>query len=356
MIPVYIGSTVGYSGKSLVTLGIGLKLLEDGLKVGYMKPLGRTPVVEGGVLTDGDAAFMKRILGLPDPVRRLCPVVYTQDLVAGALKGRGKDYSARAGKAFSALARGRDVVLVGGARDLHDGAFIGLSGVSVARSLKAVSVVVDPFNGEICVDRLLAAKDALGPRLLGAVINKVPPSGLDYLKAMVGPYLKRKGIPLLGVIPADRLLSAVTVGQLAESLGGEVMCCRDRLDEMVENFLIGAMDAGSALKYFRKTPDKAVITGGHRSDIQLAALETSTKCLVLTGGLPPNDLIIARAGMAGVPIILVKQDTLYAVERFEALLGRTRIREEKKVARARELMQRHFDYEAFCKGAGIKAP
>ena len=37
--------------------------------------------------------------------------------------------------------------------------------------------------------------------------------------------------------------------------------------------LVGAMSVESALSYFRRKPNKAVITGGDRADIQLAALE-----------------------------------------------------------------------------------
>ena len=354
MISIYIGSTTGYSGKSLVTLGLALRMKEDGLDVGLIKPFGRVPTVIGGVLTDGDAAFMKEALGLPDPVEDICPVVHSHDLVAGALRGGGAALKPRVMKAFKAMSKGRDVMLIGGARDLHDGAYIGIPGEKLVAAMDAWAVIVDPFGGEPNVDRLLAVKELIGPRLVGAVINKVPPDGMEFLKGMVGPFLKKKGIPLLGVLPTDKVIDSITIGQLSESLGGRVICREDRLSEFVENFSIGAMDVESALKYFRRTPNKCVITGAHRSDIQLAALETSTKCLVLTGDLLPNDLIIAKATMAGVPIILVKADTLTTVERFEAVLGKVRIREDRKVARARELMAERFDFDTFYKKAGIK--
>ena len=38
---IYIGSTAGYSGKNMIVMGLGLRFLRDGLKVGYMKPRGR---------------------------------------------------------------------------------------------------------------------------------------------------------------------------------------------------------------------------------------------------------------------------------------------------------------------------
>ena len=85
---------------------------------------------------------------------------------------------------------------------------------------------------------------------------------------------------------------SVSVGELAEFLSGKILCCADKVDELVEHLMVGAMSVDSALTYFRRKPNKAVITGGDRPDIQLAALETSTKCLILTGNLQPSPIIL----------------------------------------------------------------
>jgi BioD-like phosphotransacetylase family protein len=103
------------------------------------------------------------------------------------------------------------------------------------------------------------------------------------------------------------------------------------------------MDMDSALRVFRRIPRKAVITGGHRADIQLAALETDTRCLVLTGGVWPNEIILARAREKDVPILVVQEDTLFAVEKFENLLGRLRIREKEKIERGIGLVGENVD-------------
>jgi hypothetical protein len=354
MVPVYIGSTKSYSGKSLVSLGLALKLKEDGFKVGYMKPYGRVPVVLDGVLTDGDAAFIKKTLGLPDPIDKLCPVVFSQDLLAAALRDRGKSRFKAVMQAYKSVSKGKDVMLIGGARDMHDGTILGISGLKLVSEMDAKVIIVDPFDGDTCLDCVLALKEILGERLIGVVLNRVPQEGMDYLRSLVSPFLERHGIALLGLLPSDKLLDSITIRQLSDALGGNVLCCEDRMEELVENFSIGAMDVDSALKYFRRTPNKAVITGGHRSDIQLAALETSTKCLVLTGDLLPNSLIISKARLSGVPLISVKHDTLATVELLEGMLGKARIREESKVVRARQLMDAYFDYVQLYRMAGIQ--
>lgn len=354
MVPIYIGSTKGYSGKSLVSLGLALKLKEDGLKVGYMKPYGKIPVVDNGILTDGDVSFIKKTLGLSDPMDKLCPVVFSQDLLAAALRGSGKSMLKPVMQAYKSVSKGKDVMLIGGARDMHDGTIIGISGLKLVNEMDARVIIVDPFDGDACLDCILALKEVLSERLIGVVLNRVPQEGMDYLRGLVSPFLERHGIALLGLLPSDKLLNSITIRQLSDALGGSVLCCEDRMEELVENFSIGAMDVDSAIKYFRRTPNKAVITGGHRSDIQLAALETSTKCLVLTGDLLPNSLIISKAMLSGVPIVTVKHDTLTTVEILEGLLGKARIRQESKVARARQLMDAYFDYGQLYKRAGIQ--
>jgi BioD-like phosphotransacetylase family protein len=126
------------------------------------------------------------------------------------------------------------------------------------------------------------------------------------------------------------------------------------VEELVEHFSVGAMSADSALRYFRRTPNKAVITGGDRADIQMAALETATRCLLLTGGLHPDSRILSRAQELGVPILSTQEDTLTTVERIEQVLGKLRVREAKKIDRAVEIAEKNLDLARLDKALGIK--
>src|SRR3989304_682590 len=118
---------------------------------------------------------------------------------------------------------------------------------------------------------------------------------------------------------------AVPVNELSDVLNGDVLCAHDRLDELVETYMIGAMTADTALRYFQRKPNKAVITGGDRADIQLGALQTSTRCLILTGNLPPTAAVLTRAVEAQVPIVVVREDTMTTVSLVERAFGRHRI-------------------------------
>lgn len=350
---LFIASMSGYSGKSLVTLGLGILLRERGFRVGYIKPYGRIPVRHEGHIVDADAEFMRKALGLREPAEVVSPFVATFEAQSDLLAGRQSDRFEDVMRAISSI-EGKDAVLVGGAADLFEGSAFGINGLRLIRHLNACTLLVEPWDGDSSIDAVAGARELLGSRFTGCVINKVPQVAHDHVMKSVRPFLERSGIPVFASLHRDILLDAITVRQLVEILNGTVMCGEDGLDEFVESFSIGAMDVDSALKYFRRTPNKAVITGAHRSDIQLAALETSTRCIILTGGLYTNEVILGKARTQGVPVISVYDDTYTTVEKIESVLGKIRIREQRKVQKTREIIEKEFDLERLLSVLGLQ--
>jgi BioD-like phosphotransacetylase family protein len=346
MIPIFVASNTGFSGRTFVSLGLAMMLIEQGYKVGYLKPIGKVPVKKGKDVYDADALFVKETLGLEDPMEVISPFVQTYEsqtlLFEGGLRDVRKDILG----AFKTLKK-KDFVIIGGASDLFDGSLLGVNALSLINDMKAYLLMVEPWRGEASADVLYGASRFLGERFAGGVINKVPVSAVNHVRETVRPFLEKKGVRVFGAFPKDRALEAVTVRQLNDILNGKVLCCGDRLDEYVENFSVGAMDVDSALAYFRRLQHKAVITGAHRADIQLAAMETSTQCIILTGGLSANDVVIGKAQAKGIPIISVEDDTFTTIDKIEVRMGKTSIREKKKVERVKELMDAEFDLKRF---------
>ena len=131
---LFIGSTAGNSGKTLITVGLGLVLKESGYKVGYLKTLGKQPTTVNGKVVDADAQFLKGILQLAEPLEQICPVVLTQDLVARGLRGEVEDLRPRIQQAYDFISAGKDVTLIGGAGSLADGRSSGSRGPGWPRS------------------------------------------------------------------------------------------------------------------------------------------------------------------------------------------------------------------------------
>jgi BioD-like phosphotransacetylase family protein len=355
MIPVVIGSVTEYSGKSLIWLGMGLKLGEDGLRVGFFKPLGALPIRVEGALVDEDAVFLRKAISVKDPLDSICPVVLTEEVLNDLLRGKRPWVRQRVMENFQRLSKDKDVLLIHALGGLDSGTAAGLSLMDLVTETGGKVIFVDKFEDPIAtLDAFLHAKEVLKDKLLGVIFNLIPPARVRHINEMVAPYLKSKEVDTLGVIPKDPLIGAVPIRELVRVLGGELLYGEDRLEDLVEHIMVGAMTVESALKYFRRVANKAVITGGDRSDIQLAALETPTSCLILTGGFYPSELILSRARENRIPVVVVKADTATAVESCESLSSHLQRWSEAKLPRIREVVKREINFPLFYEKLGLR--
>lgn len=350
---LYVASLEANSGKTSICLALGLEFKDRGLSVGYVKPLGTAPVEIGGLLSDRDCVFMSQGLGLEDPLERICPLFLTPDLIEEPVKGPVAGVREQVMDSYKLVSKGRDVVIIEGRATLSDGYALGVAAPYLAAATDAKVILVVKYRPGLSIDAILMAKETLGDRLIGVIMTRVPQDVRSYVQTQFPAFLARHGMMSYGVLPVDKILTAITVRELAALLDGEVLCCHDKLDELVENFTVGAMNVDSALRRFLRLPNKAVITGGDRADIQLAALQTSTKVLILTGNLQPDAVILSRATEVGVPIIVAKTDTITAVNQVDDAVGRIRLPNERQVSRLRQIVKREVNLPALRKQLGI---
>jgi uncharacterized protein len=353
MANLYITSAETFSGKSALCIGLGVRFREDGLKAGYMKPVNISCPVCGGLAADEDVAFAKQVFDMPEDPDLLGPVALTPAKMEQQLRGPETDYEPILKDAYARVSAGRDIMVLEGGRSLREGYVVGLSPKRVVALLNAQALLVLRHDDTLMVDRALTAQWYFGDALMGCVFNEVPRNSMEHMQDVVVPYCTRHNIKVLGILPKDQLLLSPTVAELAEGLKAEILCCREGISELVEHMLVGAMSVEGALSYFRRKPNKAVITGGDRADIQLAALETSTRCLILTGNLYPSPVVLNRAEELGVPVLLADLDTLSTIEVIEGYFGRSRFQQPQKVSRFTALLNEHFNFAALYKGLGI---
>ena len=226
--------------------------------------------------------------GTAQRVERLVEEVRSHAKLEQQLRGPETGYEPRFMEAYKQLAAGRDVMVLEGGRSWREGYVAGLSPRRIVELMQAQVLIMLKYDQTLLADCSLAAQDYFGKALLGVLTNETPRSQADDVRDILEPYLARLGLPVLEVLPKDPMLAAPTVAELAEGLHAEILSGAEKTGELVENMLVGAMSAEAAPTYFRRQPSKAVITGGDRADLQLAALETSTRCLILTGNLYPS--------------------------------------------------------------------
>ncbi|MEB3181923.1 MAG: phosphotransacetylase family protein [Nostocaceae cyanobacterium] len=347
-----IGSTESYSGKSATVLGLSRQLQQQGLDIAYGKPLGTCLSESQTRLIDQDVEFIAQILQLPD--NRVLPTLLALDEVTVQKRLRGEDktnYHQSLSK-YTQISVG-NLVLLEGAGNLEEGSLFELSLPEIAAQIDAQVLLVTRYKSALSVEAILSAKKRLGDRLIGVVLNDIPHPELTTIDSDIRPFLEAQAIPVLGMLPQSEVLRSVSVEELVNQLDAQVLCRSDRLDLMVESLAIGAMNVNAAVKYFRKRRNMAVVTGGDRVEIQQAALETSTQCLILTGQLPPPQFILSRAEELEIPILSVDLDTLTTVEIIDRTFGQVRVHEPIKVECIHQLMSEHFDISRLLSQLGL---
>jgi len=354
MVGVYIGSTSGYSGKNLIAMSLGLRFKKEGLRVGYMKPVGAVPRKENGQPGDEDAFFLQEVLGLRQDPELVTPVVVTREFTVRAFSEDIGDLMPGIVSAYEELSRDKDVMIIAGSGNLlGSGTYCGLDGVSVSRALGAKALVIDRYQNELKYDYVLRCQEALGDNLAGVILNDIPDHYRPEVDELIVPFFKRKGVDVLGVIASDPIMSAIKVSDLAERLGGKIISAHHKADRVVENFLIGTMQVENFLTHFMRHKNSAIIVGGDRSDVQLVALEGSCPCLVLTGNLYPNDIILTRSEVLQTPIIMVREDTFSVAKKMENILSRHKLRDMIKVNHGVQLVGAALNFEMLKEKLGL---
>jgi BioD-like phosphotransacetylase family protein len=369
MSSIYIASTEAFAGKTSLAIGLGKRLQRDGHRVGYIKPVTSTHSGTHGTsvcvvqsapppptldIVELKAEFIRRELGLSEQSHEIAPIRLDPELLERAIRDPAQvDYRAQLWEAYQRIASDKDVVLIEGGDHPLEGSLIDASSLQVVEMFDARVLGIVRYDTCRCIDTAAGLRTLYGDRLLGLVINAVPRPQMRFVHEVARPLLHAREIPVLAVLPEERLLSSVSVRELVEQLGGETLCCQEGLDDLVEYLMVGAMTAESAITYFRRRPNKAVITGGDRTDVMFAALETSTQCLILTGNRAPIPEVLARAREVRVPIVVVEPDTLTTVRSAEQTFGRTFVRQPRKIAQFSTLLQERFDFAQFYEMMGL---
>jgi len=352
-----IGSTAAYSGKSTLSVAIGSRLQALGLRVGWGKPLASLDAFGYGLMDekDGDLSFIPSTLDLS--TTQQSPTLLSLDSATwmerlqqpspASLDAALQNYGHQVDS---------DITLLEGPSTLEEGALFNLSLPELAIALKAHVLLVMQANTLGMIDQLVAAQKRLGSALLGVVLNEVSEADRDLTENTIAPYLEQLGIPVLGMLPKLPFLQGIRVSELVRYLDAEVLCSHDHLDLVVESLKIGAMNVNSALRFFGQGTHQAVVTGGDRRDLQIAALETSTHCLILTGQIAPSKDVLTLAKDKEVPVLSVATDTLSTVERIDMLFGRLPLNNPDKVPLIKQHLAAQVNIERLLELTDLEMP
>jgi hypothetical protein len=336
LVALYVASSEEAAGKTTICAGVGKHLLDEGKKVGFLKLILADKKSEG---SDSDAVFMKQVLALSEPVDSLCPLISGEGVLTNKVK-----------QTYAKVSQGKDVVIIEGMCGHSPDDNLSKASYEIVEALKARVIIVEGYSNQSSTAKFINTYKGFGENLLGVVLNKVPSSQLKRVHDEIPPQFDAAAINILGILPEDRALFTLTIGELADYIQGEILNNAEKSAELVENFMVGAMYVDSGLEYFGRKRGKAVVVRDDRPDMQLAALETPTKCLVISGNTAPVYSVRYRAEDKGVPIILTKSDTSTILKSIEDALDKTRFNQEKKLLKLAEITEQHLSFQAISKG------
>ncbi len=356
---LFIGSTDKQIGKTFLAVGLAGALKKRGYKVGYFKPLGqRLMTLENGEIVEEDAYSIKRILGLKDKLETISPIFYHVELLHKTLTSDVVDaLKKKILETGKEIAEGKDLVIAEGLDVLWTGLAIDLSIWHLANMFNSPLISLTHYTPLKVFDNVVLIREAaekFKTEYLGAVIMGVTPEKDERFREYYFTILESGKYKILGVMPGVREIIPITPKELVEAIDAKILVGEDALDKPIEEFLIGAMTPESALRYLRVTTNKALITGGDRTDILLAALETPTSAIILTGNLQPDHHVLLKAEERNIPLLLTPYDTYLTMKKIEETGYTIKFLSEAKLQRIINEVEKRINVEEIIEKMGLQ--
>ena len=211
------------------------------------------------------------------------------------------------------------------------------------------------FFRQEAVNGLRVAVDGFRSKLanvIGVMLSRAEADQIEtYRSLLAGEFTSADEI--LGILPETPGLGRPTVREVLEFLKAEVICGHDRLESVVEGYMIGAMYLQNILP--RLKPGLLVLTSGDRLDLLLGMIEADRSLnaprlagLILTAGIRPDPGIMRLIeGLHGtLPVMVVEEGTYSVASHLEHVHARLDASDREKIKKAQELFDQHAEIES----------
>ncbi|HYN48922.1 MAG TPA: AAA family ATPase [Candidatus Nanopelagicales bacterium] len=359
---LYLAATGQNRGKTTASVGLMDLFLGEGLRTGFMKPVGqRTIVDEAGVPADEDAVLVKAVYDLREPMTAMSPVHiprgFTKAYIAGTVV---EDLGARIAAAHATFVADKEVLLIEGTGHAGVGAVIGLSNAVVAALLRAPAVIVSEGGVGRPIDEIVLNAShfaAHGVPVAGAIVNKVNVDTQPGIAAILEKGLARHGIPLLGVIPYRPMLSNPSLAMILEGTRADLLVSGPDLDLVIGGISVAAMEAHHVLQHV--IGRRIVIVAGDREDVIVALsrahraemrrpavihgeAEPSTVGFVLSG-YRPRPAVVDEIRRADLFACFLDEDTYMVASDVHDLLVKTHASDRGKIEMIKSIVAASLD-------------
>ncbi len=352
--PIFLSSLTERVGKTLLTIGILKKLIKEGKKVAYFKHVGIPKGTGFSSKRDPDVGFIKNTVSKTfHPHEIICPITIAPNYYIDNIDSNKKEaYWTKIKDAYNTVSEGMDYVIIEGNPTIVNFARVGLDDVTIAQQLgieELVLIVSD--STDFSIDNLFFTDKYFQFRkfrIKGLIFNLIEYEYIARIKELEDDHINRYGLKVMGIIEKSIELLSARVSEVQAAIGGELIneAAAGGLENPVETYLIGAMNTQAALKYLRQVKRAAIITGGDRTDMAMAALDQDVSCLILTGFIQPDLSVITAANEKSIPIILSPSDTYTTIRNMEKLKPGL---QEDDIENIAELIEKQINWDELLK-------
>ena len=340
---IFVAGTRMNEGKTTTCLGLFSAIQSVNPNLGFIKPIGQRFVDVGGNMIDEDTVLFNSTYRISAPIEAMSPVAIDPTLTRRFLDSP-ESYSPQLidqmCRGFDRAAFEKDYIIIEGSGHAGVGTVFDMSNAQVAKRLGAKVIIVSSGGIGRPIDEI-AMNHALfkehGVEVIGAILNKVLPEQMDYIRKYGGLGLKRLGIELLGVIPVVKELTAPNMSQILEVTKGRWLNGEKRgKNARVLNVVIGAMTARLITEYFK--PGVLVIVPGDREDVLFAAMssdrffsEGGVSGLILTRNVLPSPKMMDLLRKTTLPVIICEDESYSVASKINNMTIKTQPEDSDKI-------------------------
>lgn len=343
MAVIYVTGNVKGAGKTSLATALAQRSLQSGISTSLVKPISLDAESDGSADAEKDFVFFSQlnpsISYSQNPPMFIAPSSSKVD--SPAIERSVAEVNEAKRRATNVIVEGLDWFL--------PAAEVNPTTVSVIKELDAKIVLVLRYSNSVDLTKLIRSIQEIGTDLIGVILNGVTIHRSHYVASIIVPAFKSSGIKMLGVVPEDRRMLAPSVSEIADHLNAEILLAPDNCEELVDYFMVGGWFLDKGDYVFDRRQNKAVIVRADRPDLHMAALQTSTVCLILTGGQNPIQYITYHADQLGIPLLSASEGTVEVMEKLESIAERTAAPNPRKISRFDELLAQFTDLEALSK-------
>ncbi|MEL6388797.1 MAG: AAA family ATPase [Bacteroidota bacterium] len=347
---IYVAASSQHVGKTTSTLGLVSTFLQQGINVGYCKPVGQKFLNFQNLYVDKDTLLFADLIKFDIKPKHHSPVVLPSSTVRILIEHpTTSSFQKDILRAKTVLNKVHDLTIFEGTGHPGVGSVVGLSNAHVAKMLDAGVIMILEGGIGSTIDMLSMCTALFREHqvpLLGVIINKVRPDKLEKVERYLRIWLDRHGIPLLGLMPYDEVLAYPLMKSIAQTLKAEVELHEDKLANRVENMLAGSLVDLKELKSFQnllliaseRTIDRAV-----QKVKSFSVFKGVEKC-PLSGVIITGDGQISESAMEYItdnelPLLRTKFDTYGAVLKISRMEVKINRSTPWKISRAIELIK-----------------